>query len=182
VGLSKPGDHPRRVGFASRRILDACMGLRSPQDRAVAAAGRPDGDNYTHNLATDPFRKPEWFRIMPPDLGPPPNVEHSGRRHFKELNLKSKTRSVVVWALALSSAAVALGQVGTPGWKFGRNQCGPVGTPRSTTLAGCTACCGWSVIPTGPLNPAEVAQCNAYCAAVFASPNVVIQPGGPNPW
>lgn len=90
------------------------------------------------------------------------------RREFKTIGL-----------VIAMSASFGLAQVGTPGWEYGRGNCGPVSPSKIKSLDECTACC--QAKEDASLNdptwtPGETSNCKKYCAAVFGTPYF---PGGP---
>jgi hypothetical protein len=92
--------------------------------------------------------------------------------------MKSSRSSWCIAGLAtLCVASVALGQLSRPGWRFGRDVCGPVGNPGSSSLAGCNTCC--QAHEDDPLTPGQLADCLKYCATVYAAPGVWINPAVP---
>ena len=88
-------------------------------------------------------------------------------------------RSMIHGTIFALAASTVLAQVGTPGWEYGRANCGPVANLPITNRAACLACC--QAKEDGSLNdprwtPADTANCKAYCNAVFGTP---FFPGGP---
>ncbi|MFN0134172.1 MAG: hypothetical protein ACKVW3_16785 [Phycisphaerales bacterium] len=75
--------------------------------------------------------------------------------------------SVIVAAAGVSVLADDDGDATSQGWSYGGYNCGCYANVNAT-LASCTACCNAAVIPSGPLNPAQVTNCIAFCnQAVF---------------
>lgn len=104
----------------------------------------------------------------------------------------SKLQRVTSWVVGMCAVVGIAGSAwaaayGSPGWNFGRNNCGPVGTPGSTTQSGCEKCCEEAECPSPTFTPClepstEVNDCKAYCASVYLSGNPWVKPGGPNPY
>lgn len=67
--------------------------------------------------------------------------------------------------LVVAQTAPPAGNPNPPGWKYGGYNCGCLTAPDCHwSTADCDACCAAAEYPPGPLNPAQVAQCQLFCA------------------